>query len=226
MVTIRVHRGVLLLAAVAIAGAVAAILILFTAGGGKEKERPPTSHTLTVPAQGNVLGYPEAPVTIIEYSDFQCPFCRRFALETKRLIMADYIEAGQVKLEYRHYAFLGPESLSAAEAAECAGEQGQFWPYHDILFQRQGRENSGVFSRQNLVAFAQELGLDLEAFTSCLDTGKYRQKVISQREEGQALGVQGTPTFIIGRYLVRGAQPYEVFRQAIDQALAEAQAGQ
>jgi len=227
VVTIRVHRGVLLAAAVAVAGAVAAVLILLTAGSGGGEEKPrASSRTISVPTKGNVLGYPDAPVTVIEYSDFQCPFCRRFFMETERLLMADYIETGKVKLEYRHFAFLGPESLAAAEAAECAGEQGQFWPYHDILFQRQGQENSGAFSRENLISFAEELGLDVEAFTSCMDSAKYRQKVLSQTEEGRALGVSGTPTFIIGKYLVRGAQPYEVFRQAIDQALAEAQAAQ
>lgn len=223
MRNIAARKGYVAIIAVLVA-ALAAALLIFMTRGGQGGERPPQA--TGVPAQGNVLGDPNAPVLIIEYSDFQCPFCRRFALETERLILEDYIKTGKARLEYRHYAFLGPESQAAAEAAECANEQGKFWPYHNILFQRQGAENSGAFSRQNLIAFAQEVGLDVGSFTSCLDSRKYRQKVISQTEEGKALGVRGTPTFFIGDIVIRGAQPYDVFRQTIEQALDKAKGSQ
>ncbi len=222
MANIKLPAWTLAGVAVATAGIIAGVLIAVTQMTSSDGTEPSPTPRTQIPRQGNVLGFSDAPVTIIEYSDFQCPFCRRFFLETERLIIANFVQTGQVKLEYRHFAFLGPESLAAAEAAECANEQGQFWPYHDLLFQRQGRENSGAFSKDNLIAFARELGLDTGAFSTCLTSGRYREKVLSQTQEGRSLGITGTPSFLIGRQLIRGAQPYEVFVQAIQQALAEA----
>ncbi|HKZ50489.1 MAG TPA: DsbA family protein [Dehalococcoidia bacterium] len=130
------------------------------------------------------------------------------------------MRAGKVKLVYRHFAFLGPESQAAAEAVECAREQGRFWDYHDILFQRQGRENSGAYAKDKLLAFGRELGLNGEAFGSCLESGKYRQRVQDDRQEGQRMSVRSTPTFFIGNTKIEGNLPYERFRAVIEETLA------
>jgi protein-disulfide isomerase len=124
------------------------------------------------------------------------------------------VEQGLVRFGYQHFAFLGPESQSTAEASECAAEQGAFWTYHDLLFERQGGVNPDILSQ-----FAAELGLDTQAFKTCLDSGKYTSLVRDETAAAQALGVTGTPSFLInGRPLV-GAQPFEVFQQAIEAEL-------
>ena len=130
------------------------------------------------------------------------------------------MKSGKVRFGYLHYAFLGPESERAAEASECAAEQGAFWPYHDRLYERQVGENRGAFSQDNLERFAVELGLDGQAFNACLISGKYAATVRADTAAGESLGVKGTPAFLVnGRPLV-GALPFEAFRQAIETELA------
>jgi len=129
------------------------------------------------------------------------------------------VKTGKVRFGYLHYAFLGPESQRAAEASECAAEQGAFWPYHDRLYERQAGENRGAFSQDNLKQFAVELGLDGRAFNACLDSGKYAAVVRADTAAGESLGVKGTPAFLAnGRPLV-GALPFEAFRQVIETEL-------
>ena len=173
----------------------------------------------------NALGDPNAPVTIIEYSDFQCPFCGRFAMETEPLLIRDYVETGKVRLIYRTVGdWIGPESLLAAEAAYCAGDQGKFWAFHDVLFANQHGENQGAFSRDRIEAMAQMLGLDMDTFRECLDEHKYQKQAMQDLKDSQAAGVQGTPSFIIiapdgSQQFIEGAVPYERFREAIEEAL-------
>jgi protein-disulfide isomerase len=164
-------------------------------------------------------GSDTAPVTIIEFSDFQCPYCGRFATETFPGIDEEYIRTGQVRVGYQHFAFLGEESRWAAEASECANEQGAFWEYHDLLFSSQSGENQGAFNQANLKQFAQGLGLDAEAFATCLDSGRYASLVTSQTQAAQQLGVRSTPTFLVNGRPVLGAQPFDVFSEYIDAAL-------
>jgi len=116
-------------------------------------------------------------------------------------------------------AILGDESQWAAEAAECAGDQNSFWEYHDYLFTHQNGENQGAFNKDNLKAFAADLGLDTDAFNTCLDTGKYTQLIADQTNLGRQLGVSSTPTFAINGQAVVGAQSYETFKQTIDALL-------
>jgi protein-disulfide isomerase len=130
-----------------------------------------------------------------------------------------YIDTGKVRLIYRHYAILGPDSEEAAEASACAGAQGQFWPYHDRLFALQGRL---AFTRKDLLRLAQELRLDLADFTDCLDSSRFRSQVQAETNAAMALGLRGTPGFVInGRPLV-GALPFEMFQSVIEEALATA----
>ena len=164
-------------------------------------------------------GDPDAPVTIIEFADFQCPYCGRFFAETKPQIDEQYMQSGKVRFAYFNFAFLGPESNWAAEAAECAADQNKFWEYHDKLYDSQSGENQGAFNKDNLKKFAEELGLDTSAFNECLDSGKYTQLIQDESSLASSIGVRSTPTFLINGQAVVGAQPYEIFQQTIDSLL-------
>jgi len=175
----------------------------------------------------NAAGDPNAPVTIIEYSDFQCPFCGRFAREVEPLIIKNYVDTGKVRFIYRTFGdWIGPESLLSAEAAYCAGDQGKFWDFHDILFENQHGENQGAFTRERIEAMAKLLGLNMDEFRQCLDSHKYQKQAMQDLADGQAAGVKGTPSFIIiapdgSQELVVGALPYDQFKAHIDAALAK-----
>jgi len=162
------------------------------------------------------IGDPNATVTIVEFADFQCPYCGRFASGAGRQIDLLYIQTGKVRLGYQHFAFLGQESFWAAEASECANDQEAFWPYHDLLFASQNGENQGAFSKDNLKKLAASLNLDTTAFNTCLDSGKYTELVQSESNAARVLGVRSTPTFLVNGQPLIGAQPFEVFQQYIE----------
>ncbi len=175
--------------------------------------------TLKVRKDDFVLGNPAAPVVAVEYGDFQCPFCARFFSATESQLRKTYIKEGTVALVWRDFAFLGEESMRAAEAARCAGEQGKFWEYHDILFLRQAGENQGAFNDTALLGFAKEIGLKQDTFAACMSSKKYRQKIIVSAQEGKALGVSGTPTTFVNGQLINGAVLFDTFKNAIEQEL-------
>ena len=164
------------------------------------------------------LGSPDAPVTMVEFSDFQCSFCRKFWAETLPRLKETYIKTGQVRFVYQHFALLGEHSVAAAKAVECAREQGKFWPYHDKLFDSQG---GLAFTDAKLRRYARDLGLDAGAFAPCLDSRKYQQKVEDETKLGFLLGARGTPTFFLNGRILAGAQPFEVFQTAIEEALTK-----
>ena len=166
-----------------------------------------------------VLGDQNAPVTIIEYGDFQCPFCGKFFKETESTLREKYIKTGKVKFIYRDFAFLGPESIWAANAARCAGEQDKFWQYHDYLYGNQSGENQGAFSKSNLKSFSTALGLDAEKFNACLDSEKYTDLIQKETKAGGEAGVSGTPANFINGTLYPGALPTATFTQIIDSEL-------
>jgi len=165
------------------------------------------------------LGSSEAPVTMVEFSDFQCSFCRKFWAETLPRLKQTYVQNGRVRFAYQHFAVLGEPSVAAAQAAECAGEQGRFWPYHDKLFENQG---GSAFADSKLKRYALELGLDAAAFARCLDSRRHQQKIEDETRLGFQSGARGTPTFFLNGRLLVGAQPFEVFQAAIEEALAKA----
>lgn len=178
----------------------------------------------------NAAGDPNAPITITEYSDYQCPYCKRFSDETEQQLVETYAASGQVHFIYRSFGlFVGPESQTAAEASYCAGDQGKFWEFHDILFANQTGENAGAFSTRKLQAFASTLGLDTTTFNSCLDSGKHEQRVTQDGIDGQAAGITATPSFVmtytvngqVKTKIIEGAQPFSVFQTEIEAALAE-----
>jgi protein-disulfide isomerase len=162
-----------------------------------------------------ILGDEKAPVTIIEYSDYQCPFCERFFTETEPLIRKEYIETGKVKMIYRDFPLPShPYALPAALAANCAKDQGKFWAYHDVIFKKQNE-----LGNLDYIQVAKDLGLNVNEFKSCFDSKKYNSKIQKDYEEGSSIGVNGTPTFFINGRQVVGAQPYESFKTVIDQEL-------
>lgn len=164
----------------------------------------------------DVKGDPDAPVTIVEFSDFECPFCTRFFEQTLGQIEQNYIDTGKVKFVYRDFPLsFHQNAQKAAESAECAGEQGRFWDMHDKLFE--SGVSGGVASFKQ---YAVDLGLDAAEFNSCLDSGRMASEVQKDMNDGAAAGVRGTPGFIVNGVLISGAQPYSVFEQAIDQMLA------
>lgn len=164
---------------------------------------------------GNSLGDPSAPILVEEYGDFQCPACDQFARQTLPQIESKYVNTGKVRFVFHQYAFIGEESIKAAEASECAGDQNKFWEYYDTLYANQGGENTGAFSDSNLVDFAQQLQLDPTAFTTCLNSNKYESKVTGDTTDGQARGVNQTPTLFINGQKVVGAVSLQQFEAII-----------
>lgn len=168
------------------------------------------------------LGKENAPVTIIEFSDFQCPFCRKFWRETLPKIKQEYIDTGKAKFVYRDFPLsFHPGAQPAAEGTECAREQGKFWELHDKIFEEQEKQGQGTiqFFAEDVKKWATKIGLNTSKFDQCLDSGKYKQEVEKDIADGSAAGVNGTPaTFINGR-LVSGAQPFATFKVIIDEEL-------
>ena len=164
-----------------------------------------------------VKGNKNAKVTIVEFADFRCPFCQRLHQDTILPLIKEYVDTGKAKLAYRHYAFLGPASTLAANAAECANEQKLFWEMHDYLFENQPPESdTSMFTVENMTQVAGTLGMDTELFRSCLDSGTYDEAVSKDMSEGQKVGVSGTPTLFINGIRIVGAQPYLSIKSVID----------
>jgi len=160
-------------------------------------------------------GPEDAPVTIIEFSDFQCPFCGRFHQETYPQLREAY--GDRIRFVYRDFPILQlhPNAAISAQAANCANEQEKYWEYHDLLLTNQNQSD-----RAALGNFAEQLDLDINAFDECIDSGRYEQEVNADVQEGSRYGVQGTPTFFINGRPIVGAQPFEVFSAIIDEELA------
>lgn len=163
-----------------------------------------------------IKGDENAPVTIIEWSDFECPFCVRFYDQTLSSIDEKYIQTGKVRLVYKDFPLsFHQQAQKAAEAAQCAGDQGKYYEMHDMLFE--SGVSGGVASFK---AYATNLGLNSAQFNNCLDSGKYYDEVQDDMKQGAAAGVRGTPGFLVNGQLVSGAQPFSVFEQVIEAALA------
>jgi len=165
----------------------------------------------------SIKGDPNAPVTIVEWSDFECPFCTRFYEQTLGQIDEQYIKTGKVKMYYRDFPLgFHSNAQKAAEAAECAGDQGKFWEMHDALF-----DNGVSGGISSFKKFAGDLGLNTADFNDCLDSGKFADEVKQDMADGTAVGIRGTPGFIINGQLVSGAQPFSVFQEIIEAELAK-----
>lgn len=240
-VYIIIGAGCLL--AVCAVGALLAGLFYFTPLFGNQVAAPipdlvnVESNTRPNP-NGNSMGDPDAPIQMVEFGDFQCPYCERFAMQTEPSLVENYINTGKVYFTFRSAGNwvsknIGQgrtESQDAAAAAYCAGDQGKFWEMHDSLFaNNRDVEDQGSFSSSRLAGMAESLGLDMTEFRSCYDSGKYADQVQQDYQDAIAAGVQGTPSFIIiytangetQTFPIEGAQPYEVFQQSLDNILQQ-----
>ena len=166
-------------------------------------------------------GDENAPVTIIEFSDFQCPFCQRFYQQTLPLIEENYVKTGKVRIVFRDFPLgFHQNAQKSAEAAECADDQGKFWQYHDLLFEKGSGDGTGL-AVVDLKKYAQQLGLNVAMFNNCLDSGKYANEVAKDLADGTSYGVSGTPAFFVNGNFIEGAQPYSAFQEVIDAELAK-----
>lgn len=198
-----------------------------TAGAGTTPTiRPTSSADLPVDADDwRTLGSSDAAVTLIEYSDFQCPYCGRYARETFPQILETYVLTGKIRYVFKNFPLtsIHPQAEKAAEAAECAGEQGKYWEMHEALFNNQQQWSGQASAVQTFKQFATDLGLDQARFDACLDSGTYVDKIQADMQEAAADGVNGTPAFRINGVELSGAQPYSEFARMIDYFLAGGQ---
>ena len=180
-----------------------------------------THGTVSTAMGSPILGDPSAPITIVEFGDYQCHQCYNWFHNTKPAISENYIDTGKVNLVFVDLAFLGRDSPKAAEATYCAEDQNAYWDYHDLLYiSQESKIDNGWANSERLKAFAFSLGLDMELFESCLDSGKYSKRVQYNVQQARDHGVRGTPGFFIigpdGQQFVSGAQPFPVFKQILD----------
>ncbi len=188
--------------------------------------QPPAPGVKVDVNKGNLpaLGNKNAKVILVDFGDFECPFCKKYFDETFAQIKKDYVDTGKVIYYYRHFPLsFHPAAKPAALASECANEQNKFWEFHDLVFKEQakitGQTPEGT--TQALKTFAASLGLNTSQFNSCLDSEKYKDNVEKDTTEGTTAGVNGTPTFFVNGMSLVGAQPYSAFQTLIDQELAK-----
>jgi len=186
---------------------------------GLNEPMSPTAYNL---ADGRAIGSADAGVTLEVWSDYQCPFCQRFATTWESALADKYAAAGKLRIIYRDYAFIGGESVSAAIAARAAEQQGKYWQYHDYLFANQNGENKGWFSDNRLQGIAQAVGLDIASFNTARSDAETRQAVLAETAQGRALGVTGTPTLAINGQLRTDLTTYDKLEAAVEAALAAA----
>jgi len=183
---------------------------------------PPKISMATFLENGSpILGNPNAPVTLVEFGDYQCKFCNVFFHSTEDNILKNYVETGKVKMIFKDYNIIGPDSVTASHGAHCANDQGLFWEYHDILYSNWTGENNGWASSENLTKFAQELGLDMDEWVECMINESHSQTILASNEDARSLEITGTPAFfVIGpdgeTTRVFGAQPFEVFKNIFE----------
>lgn len=220
---------------IALGAAVALMLAVASGGSGAGDESPATvtssenagSSQLTELARRKAddpmaLGDVDAPVVMIEYSEFQCPFCGKYSRETAPKLVEKYVDQGLLRIEFRDFPYLGDESDLAARAARAAAEQDSFWPFHERLFAEQPPPNSGRLDRERLSGIAKDLGLDTDRFLKDMDSDEVAAAIERDRDEGMAIGVTGTPAFLINDRVLMGALPTEDFVETIDAAIKDA----
>lgn len=171
-----------------------------------------------------VLGSDNAPITLVEFGDYQCFYCNRFFHTTEPDIVKNYVETGKVKMIFKDFTIIGQDSINAAHAAHCAQEAGKFWEFHDILYNNWTGENNGWASPSNIGGFAKQLELDDEDFSSCMSEARYISVIKASNSDAKTLGLTGTPGFFIkgpdnSITKISGAQPYEVFEEIFNSKL-------
>ncbi len=170
------------------------------------------------------LGDPNAPITLVEFGDYQCFFCNKYFHNTEQKLLENYVDTGKVKIIFKDFTIIGPDSITAAHAAHCADDQDLFWEYHDTLYNNWNGENNGWASSENLLRMAQDVGLDIDEFTDCMLNEIHTQIISASNADARTLGITGTPGFfVIGPNnqvtKIPGAQPYHVFQKIFDSEL-------
>ena len=227
--TRRSMTGPIIVAVVALL--VAAVAVVAGRDGDEPAAARPTSSAagtddplagLARRADGDpmALGQADAPVVMISYSEFQCPFCGKFARDTEPALIERYVDAGVLRIEWRDFPYLGEESQTAALAGRAAALQGKFWQFHDALYADQQPVNGGKLTPDFLAHVATRAGLDGTRLRSDMQRPELAEQIQTDMREGQSIGVTGTPAFIINGQPVIGAQPLTVFEQVIDAAAA------
>lgn len=186
---------------------------------------PPSVISSTFMENGSpILGDPNAPITLVEFGDYQCHFCNVHFHNTEHDLLVNYIQTGKVKMIFKDFTIIGPDSINAAHGAHCANDQNKFWEYHDILYNNWTGENNGWAASNNLLKFAQEIDLDVDQWSECMINAKYSQIITDSSNDARDLGITGTPAFfVIGPdnaiTKISGAQPYENFEQIFNSEL-------
>lgn len=217
----RKRRLLLIAGAVAVA-LIAAIGLIWS---NRDSSNLPTLHVAdaaaleSIPTDGRVIGNADAPVHLVEYGDYQCPACASFSQSTFPILLSDYIATGKVSFEFRDLAFLGADSVTAAEAADCSVDQDGYWLYHDTIFANHYGENLGNLSKSRLLQMAKLSGLDKDKIASCLDAGTTSAAVQGMHQEATQLGISSTPSFVLNGELVQW-QGWDALKQEIDAAIA------
>lgn len=214
----------IIVAGITVAIVIGAIAIFASTQFGSETvnlDMGRTHGTISTAMGSPILGNPSAPITIVEFGDYQCERCYQWFHTTKPALVKDYIDTGKANLVFVDMALLGRDSLIAAQATYCAEDQGRYWEFHDMLYNSQEHIDNGWANSERLKAFAFSMDFDMELFNSCLDSGKYSKRVQYNISEARKNGATGTPTFFIidadGRQQkISGAQPYSVFKSVID----------
>ncbi|MGY5151673.1 MAG: DsbA family protein [Candidatus Nitrosopumilus sp. bin_6a] len=188
-----------------------------------ESESYSNQITITKLIEGGspIMGNSNAPITILEWGDYQCTFCYKFHQNTLDIIDEDFIKSGKVKLVFKDFPLNGPDSFLAAEATYCAQDQKKYWQYHNELYTNWAGERTGWITRESLDTFAITVNLNLNEFNKCLDERKYQEKVILLHDFGKEIGIDATPSFLVfnGEKVIkiRGNQPLEVFLRTFDE---------
>ena len=222
-----------------IVAAVAALVlgVVLLQGGDEQEDAPADAAPATAsaappesweqlvrrdPDDPMALGEADAPVVMVAYSEFQCPFCGKFARDTEPVLVEKFVEDGTLRIEWRDFPYLGAESTVAARGGRAAAAQDRFWEFEEAMYADQLPPNSGNLDEDYLVSVAEDIGLDVDRFRDDLDSPEAEQAVQDDFAEGQAIGVTGTPAFVINGVPVIGAQPTEVFERTIEKAAEEA----
>ena len=185
-----------------------------------QNNNPSVSTQALIENGSPMLGNPDAKITIVEWGDYQCTYCHQFHQNTKDQLIQEYVDTGKANFVFRDFPLNGPDSVLAAEAAYCAGDQNKYWQYHDELYNNWAGERTGWINKKSLDGFASDVGISANQFDTCLNDNKYEKKVLDNQKMAQEIGVDATPTFIIfdsnKATKVEGAQPFSVFKQVLD----------
>jgi protein-disulfide isomerase len=216
------RRQITIIGAISVALVVALALIIIPqlGGSGLGAIQVADASAASLPSHGNVLGDPKAPVKIVEWGNYQCPYCGIFARQVQSQLINDYVKTGKATFEFRDFAFGGQESNDSAAASQCANDQGKFWQFHDTLYLNQHGENQGAFTRTRLKEIAQTVRLDSSKFNQCLDSDAHAKDVQISTDAAVNAGAKGTPTFAVNGTII-SYNGYGSLQAAVQAAMAQ-----